>query len=121
MILHQMFFGISLISLSFILLMLVIFVSGVVLAWFNQKNKFSDYITYIPTALTSLGILGTFTGIVIGLWTFDLNQIDISIAALLDGLKTAFVTSIFGIFLSIFFRLLGYILPKPIINGTINR
>ena len=112
MIFEQLFFGLNLVTLVFLLIMLLIFISGILLPWFNKKNAFSDYISYIPTALTSLGILGTFTGIVIGLWSFNLEEIDVSIASLLEGLKTAFITSIFGIFLSILFRLLGYILPK---------
>lgn len=47
----------------------------------------------------ALGILGTFTGIIIGLLNFDTESIDTSIPVLLDGLKTAFITSIVGMFL----------------------
>ncbi|WP_422382353.1 MotA/TolQ/ExbB proton channel family protein [Marinicellulosiphila megalodicopiae] len=103
----------NVITFLFLCLMLMIFMSGVLLSWFNKKNTFGDFIQYIPSALTSIGILGTFTGIVIGLRSFNLDQIDLSIASLLEGLKTAFITSIFGILLSIVFRMIGYVLPKP--------
>ncbi|HIF9331893.1 hypothetical protein A9D46_09560 [Photobacterium damselae subsp. damselae] len=57
-----------------------------------------------PNLLTSLGILGTFTGIVSGLMGFDPQNITESIPSLLDGLKTAFLTSLFGMFFSILFK-----------------
>ena len=44
----------------------------------------------------TLGILGTFVGIALGLWNFDTKNIEDSIPQLLAGLKTAFFTSIFG-------------------------
>ena len=40
----------------------------------------------------SLGILGTFSGIVIGLIGFNVNDIPGSVPTLLDGLKFAFIT-----------------------------
>lgn len=57
----------------------------------------------IPSVFTTLGILGTFSGIYIGLLDFDVNNIDSSIPKLLEGLKTAFLTSILGIMLSLIF------------------
>ncbi len=47
----------------------------------------------------ALGILGTFIGIIIGLLNFNTESIDTSIPVLLGGLKTAFITSIVGMFL----------------------
>jgi len=61
-----------------------------------SKGKHSDFLEYAPTLMTSLGILGTFVGVVIGLLHFDTAAIDKSIPALLDGLKTAFLTSVVG-------------------------
>ena len=49
-----------------------------------------------PVMVTTLGILGTFVGIYLGLLDFDTENIDASIPMLLAGLKTAFITSIFG-------------------------
>lgn len=51
----------------------------------------------IPTVFTSLGVLGTFIGIYIGLREFETTDIDGSIEELLNGLKAAFITSIVGI------------------------
>src|SRR5690606_19842245 len=68
------------------------------------KDTHPRYQQFAPGLLTTLGILGTFVGISIGLANFDANDIDGSIPPLLDGLKTAFITSIVGIALSIFTR-----------------
>ena len=46
---------------------------------------------------TTLGILGTFCGILYCLWNFDPNNIEDSVPNLLGGLQTAFLTSVFGI------------------------
>ena len=51
--------------------------------------------------IVSLGVLGTFLGIAIGLYYFDVPDIKTSFPILLGGLKTAFITSGFGIFFSI--------------------
>ncbi|NQZ88507.1 MAG: MotA/TolQ/ExbB proton channel family protein [Colwellia sp.] len=71
-----------------------------------KRGKASEYVSYTPALLTSLGIFGTFTGIVIGLMAFDAANIDGSIEGLLSGLKTAFITSLVGIILSILFKVL---------------
>ena len=59
----------------------------------------------VPSIITSLGIFGTFIGIVAGLMDFDPQNIDGSIPTLLEGLKTAFNTSIIGMLASILFKL----------------
>jgi hypothetical protein len=72
----------------------------------NKKGieKINHYFyNSIPTVFTTLGILGTFLGISIGLKGFDVNNIEHSIPDLLAGLKTAFLTSIVGIILSLIF------------------
>ena len=51
--------------------------------------------------IVSLGVLGTFLGIAIGLFHFDVTDIKTSLPLLLEGLKTAFITSGVGIFFSI--------------------
>ena len=86
----------------FSILMVVLFLLALYAKIFNQ---FLQYLEYAPSLLTSLGILGTFTGIVIGLFDFNIAHIDSSIALLLDGLKTAFITSILGIALSLSLKL----------------
>lgn len=49
-----------------------------------------------PTFLSTLGVLGTFWGITIGLSEFDTKNLEGSIPVLLEGLKTAFCTSLLG-------------------------
>jgi chromosome segregation ATPase len=83
-----------------------IFISGIIILfllavlWIRQEKHFT-FTNYAPSLLTSVGILGTFTGIVIGLFDFNPQDIDGSITSLLDGLKVAFITSLCGIFASI--------------------
>lgn len=58
----------------------------------------------VPDVLTSLGILGTFVGLVWGLKGFNPVSYEAmagSITSLIDGIKVAFVTSIYGISLSL--------------------
>ena len=56
----------------------------------------------VPDILTSLGILGTFVGLVWGLKNFNhYSAMTSSVASLVDGIKVAFLTSIYGIALSI--------------------
>lgn len=50
-----------------------------------------------PAILTSIGIFGTFLGVAIGLWGFDANDIQGSVPKLMDGLRTAFWSSIAGL------------------------
>lgn len=60
----------------------------------------------IPDILTSLGILGTFVGLVLGLRNFNPTSYEsmaTSVDSLIDGIKVAFVTSIYGISLSLAF------------------
>ena len=52
--------------------------------------------------IVSLGILGTFIGILIGLLGFDSSSVSDSVPKLLEGLKTAFITSIVGMILALF-------------------
>ncbi len=50
---------------------------------------------------TGFGILGTFLGIIAGLWYFDVKDIETAVPKLLDGLRFAFATSIVGMGLSL--------------------
>lgn len=69
------------------------------------KKETNKIIALLPNIEVTLGILGTFVGIYIGLLEFDVQDISKSIPALLEGLKTAFITSIAGISASIILRL----------------
>ncbi|MDY5615376.1 MAG: hypothetical protein SPF34_00460, partial [Helicobacter sp.] len=61
------------------------------------KQKHRDFKSIIMSA----GVLGTFVGIFIGLQDFNVNEIENSVPFLLEGLKTAFYTSILGMSLAI--------------------
>lgn len=68
----------------------------------------------IPSKLVGLGILGTFVGLTYGISGFNTNSqetIKNSISTLLNGMGTAFVTSIYGMVLSLLF---SYIEKKTV-------
>lgn len=88
-------------TILFILLICGLFVVGIRLESLKTNSPFTSY---IPMLLTSLGILGTFIGISIGLATFNPQDIDSSIANLLAGMKTAFYTSLAGMASSILYQ-----------------
>ncbi len=71
------------------------------------------FIAMTATSLATLGILGTFTGILIGLLHFNVDKIDDSVPNLLAGLKIAFTTSIVGISAAIIFRICRAFSPTP--------
>ena len=69
----------------------------------TKENNNEHLFDFIPHLFPTLGILFTFLGIAIGLWNFDSNNIEKSIPELMNGLKTAFLVSIFGVLLLVFF------------------
>ncbi len=104
--------GSDVVTDSFVAALVVGFLLGLGL---KKRNRAPAFTHYVPTLLTTLGILGTFAGIIAGLLGFDVNQIDSSINELLEGLKTAFTTSLVGMTLSIVYKLLlstGWISPR---------
>ena len=69
----------------------------------------------IPGAMTGLGILGTFMGLVAGITGFSADSsenISIGINNLLGGMNTAFMTSIVGVVASLLFSFIH----KPLYN-----
>ena len=66
---------------------------------------------FAPTLLTALGVLGTFAGIYLGLQNINLDNISQgdnllkASAELMEGMKLAFLTSLFGLGSSSFFML----------------
>lgn len=88
--------NVFLITISFL------FVLSLVFLYRGEQKSFTSH---TASLLTSIGILGTFIGIVIGLLDFDPKKIDESIELLLNGLKTAFITSLAGMASAIFFKI----------------
>lgn len=95
----------------FIWFILIIFVLALIL---SITNKVKGFVQHSATLMTSFGILGTFVGIVIGLLYFDTTDINASIPELLGGLKTAFITSVVGLFLAITFNIINTIFISPL-------
>ena len=80
----------------------VIFVAFIA-AWLYVANTSNEelpkrrkWIDQLPSIISTLGVLGTFLGITRGLVSFNTTTLDLSIPILLDGLKTAFFTSLLG-------------------------
>ena len=79
-------------------------VIATIVIWFYIKRvKESDelikkrrWVENLPSLISTLGVIGTFAGITIGLINFDTGNLDNSIPLLLEGLKTAFFTSLAG-------------------------
>ncbi|MCC5923487.1 MAG: MotA/TolQ/ExbB proton channel family protein [Crocinitomicaceae bacterium] len=79
--------------------------------YFNEKHLLSAntnlrLINSIPATLVGFGILGTFIGLTYGISNFQTSsteQIKDSIEILLSGMGTAFVSSIYGMLLSLVF------------------
>lgn len=69
-----------------------------------KSGKRGKGVEIAPTMMTSIGILGTFIGIVMGLFAFDPSHVDESIRGLLGGLRTAFVTSVVGMGCTMYFK-----------------
>ncbi len=80
-------------------------ISSLFIFLFPYIGKFWFSRTTLASTVVSLGILGTFAGIFIGLLDFDVTQIEIALPALLEGLKTAFLTSIAGMCASLLLKL----------------
>ena len=69
----------------------------VVSALFFHIRFTPENVNKAPSFLTTLGILGTFVGIAIGLLDFDPNDVQKSVPTLIDGIKTAVWASACGI------------------------
>lgn len=87
------------------MLLLICIFSGLMLLLFFL-SLYVPRFAHVGSELVSLGVLGTFIGVFIGLYQFDFNAIEASMPGLLEGLKTAFVTSIIGLSLYIVLMLL---------------
>jgi hypothetical protein len=89
---NMAYFGVGL-----ILVMFIIFVM-------NRKNKSIQELA--PSILITTGIFFTFVGIAIGLFHFDVDNVDSSLPTLLNGIKTAFWASASGVLFALIIKLL---------------
>lgn len=94
--------------------------------YFNDQNILHQYLNLrfwymVPGTLVGFGILGTFVGLTVGISEFNINTIDNikkSIQTLLSGMGTAFVSSVWGMLLSILFSVAEKSLFKDISRLT---
>ena len=86
-------------TIALILFMVTVFL------WLFQKKYAERNILAYPAFFTTLGILGTFFGISYGLWIFNPANVEKSLPALLNGLKTSFWASLLGIFFALIFKM----------------
>ncbi|BBB23854.1 hypothetical protein CVFO_0603 [Isorropodon fossajaponicum endosymbiont JTNG4] len=63
------------------------------------------------STIISIGVLGTFVGVYIGLSKFDVNDITASVSILLEGLKIAFYTSVAGMSFALFITIIQKTFP----------
>lgn len=75
----------------------------------------------IANTVVTLGVLGTFIGIFIGLMGFDVDDIEGSVPQLLEGLKTAFMTSIAGMIVSMLVKLFPQIYGIKVLETDIKK
>ena len=78
----------------------------------SPRLKKLTVLSVSPSLLTTIGILGTFVGIYMGLDQFNIANIDRSIPTLLRGLKVAFTTSIVGIVAAIVLKMIHSHIPE---------
>lgn len=90
---------------TFTIIACTVIAGAFVIAWIyiatsnsTKLRKRRKWLEQLPSVIATLGVLGTFLGITKGLLSFDTNDLDTSIPLLLDGLKTAFFTSLLGMF-----------------------
>ena len=78
-----------------------------------RRAPLRQWASHAPASLTSLGMLGTFVGIFLGLLDFDVFAINASVPTLLAGLKLAFSTSILGLASALLFKWLAPFIARP--------
>lgn len=74
-----------------------IFLITAMTAYFHGPVYSLRTVNAAPSILTSVGIFGTFLGIALGLMNFDAADVEASVPQLIEGLKTAFWSSIAGL------------------------
>ncbi len=101
-------------ALAFCVIIAVVFGIGLLMLVSTRAfglRRGTKAVSIIPSMLATLGVLGTFTGILLGLLDFNVDAIDDSIPRLLGGLTVAFSTSIVGMGAALIFRVLDVLLP----------
>jgi len=80
----------------------------------------SRLVAAVPGFLTAIGVIGTFVGLQIGLSEMNISaevtidEMKAGVSAVIGGAKVAFMTSVWGVFLSVVFNCLEKILEQSI-------
>lgn len=94
------------VSMAMMLFIVICAIVGFVYIHIQKRSdnllNHRGFIEMIPSLISTLGVLGTFAGITMGLYYFDTGNLTASIPLLLSGLKTAFFTSLAGMVGSLF-------------------
>ena len=86
------------------------------MVYFNYKfDRFS--VVHGPEILTTVGIFGCFLGIALALLDFDAAKVSTSVPKLLEGVKTAFWSSVSGIFGSLLIKARYRFHKEPILQS----
>lgn len=91
--------------------------------FFNEKSLARSLtgnrlLAAVPAFLTAMGVLGTFVGLQLGLASLeltsesDVNVLKSGIFSMMSGASTAFVTSVWGVALSLFFNFIEKLLER---------
>ena len=95
-------------EVSMSMMLFIIVCAAIGFAYIQRQKKKDNLLNHrgviemIPSLISTLGVLGTFAGITMGLYYFDTANLTTSIPLLLSGLKTAFFTSLAGMIGSLF-------------------
>lgn len=89
--------------MEIIVTLLFVLLVGAIVYKFLKEKKYSNE-SVLGNIASTIGVLGTFIGIAIGLWKFNPNNITESVPLLLAGMKIAFATSIAGMSAAIFMK-----------------
>lgn len=91
-------------NINYLILFIVLFT---IYSLYNSRKDDPSGLKSLPSIFTILGVFGTFLGIAIGLYFFDSdpNEIANSVSFLLEGMKTAFVSSIIGMGAAVLIRI----------------
>jgi len=107
------------VSLTFATFIFALFSIALFRHFTSRSDRPSLIASASPALLTTIGVLGMFVGIFIGLVNFDVGNIDKSVPPFLEGMKVAFVTSILGVGSAVFLRVIYAAIPRKALAESV--
>jgi multisubunit Na+/H+ antiporter MnhG subunit len=94
----------------------LVFIGAIIcLTYYFAVHKFNRFsVIHGPEILTTVGIFGCFLGIALALLNFNSSDLTSSVPALLEGIKTAFWASVFGVAGALIIRFRHQLTKVPI-------